>query len=884
MMLLHRLASIAGRLVRRRQADEQLDEEIRAFVEMSAADKTRDGFPPGEARRQAVLELGGVEQAKERVRSGRHGASVDDIGRDVTYACRMFVRHPGFTAAVVVTLALGIGANTAVFSLIDALMLRSLPVGDPQELVHLRRAGGGPIGDAFSYAIVRAFDERREIFSSVAGFFNVSFEVGAGDSVGRVGGAVVTGGFYETLRLRPALGRLLAAGDDEQGAPPVAVISHGYWERRFAGGADAVGQTLRINAHPVTIVGVSPPGFVGANVGSIADITIPVAALAQVNPTMAPLLGPGNFWLRILARPGAGVPVTEATARLNSAWPRIAETVLPAQWPAARRQQMAAETFELNPGATGYSFLRELYRRPLFVLMAVVGVLLIIAAANVASLQLARATVRQREIAVRLAIGAGRGRIVRQLLIESTLLSLVGAAVGVVLAWTSSRFLVDLISSGPVPVEFDLTPNLNVLAFATAVAVATAVLFGVAPAWQTASPRLAHALRRDARTAGSPSRLLPTLVSAQVALSLVLLAGAGLFVRTLQNLEAVDAGFDPNGVLLIDLEGRRAAAPRTLLDEVRRMPGVRSASLSTHTPLSGALWSDAAVPAGQQVPEGDNAVFVGAGPGFFATMDVRLLSGRDFTERDAGGSSGVAIVNEVYAQRHFPGQDPVGRLLSARVRGLRQDLQIVGLARNTTAVGLRRPSPATVYVSYLQLAGDLPTTLAVRIDGPRASLTAAIERWVRAQIPGAAIEVRPMSAQVEATIVQERMMATLAAAFGLLALTLSCVGLYGLLAYGIAQRTKEIGIRVALGARASGIVSLVVKDGARPVLLGMLAGLPVAWTAARGIESMLFGLTATDPATLAGATLVLMAAAQLAGYLPARRAARVNPLVALRHE
>ena len=882
MTLLHRLMSIGRGLVRRKRADEQLDEEIRTFVEMSAAGKTQDGLSSDQARRQAVLELGGIEQAKERVRTGRHGAFLDEIGRDVTYAFRMFAANAGFTAAVVVTLALGIGANTAVFSLIDALMLRSLPVGDPQELVHVRRSGAA--SDSFSYAIVRAFDDQRDIFSSVAGFSSFPIEVGEGGSVVRVGGAVVTGRFYETLRLRPLLGRLLAAGDDERGAPLVAVISHGYWERQFAGRADAVGRSIRINGIPVAIVGVSPPGFVGATVGSIADITMPVAAVPSVSPSSAPLVGPGNFWLRILARPRAGVPVTQATARLNDAWPRLADTVLPPQWPLARRQQMAAETYVLDPGATGYSFLRELYRKPLFVLMGVVGVLLIIAAANVASLQLARATARHREIAVRLAIGAGRGRIVRQLLIESTLLSLIGAALGVALAWVSSRFLVTLISAGPAPVVFDLTPNGRVLLFTSAVAIVTGVLFGAAPAFRTATPRLAAALRRDARTTGPRSRLLATLVSAQVALSLVLVAGAGLFIRTLQNLETVDAGFSPDGVLLVDLEGRRTAAPRALLEEVRRLPGVSSATLSTHTPLSGALWSEAAVPAGQEIPERDNALFVGAGPGFFATMDVRLLAGREFTERDAAEGPGVAIVNEVYARRHFPNQSPIGQRMSAIVRGQRRDLEIIGLAAATSTAGLRRPSPATVYVSYAQLSGDFPTTLAVRISGAEAQMTAAIEQIVRSRVPGVVIEVRPLSAQVRATMMQERMMATLAGGFGLLALTLACVGLYGLLAYGVVQRTKEIGIRMALGARAVGVVRLVLTDGTRLVLIGVAVGLPVAWAASRGIESMLFGLRPGDPLTLAGATLVLMAAAQFASYLPARRASRVNPLVALRHD
>ena len=383
---------------------------------------------------------------------------------------------------------------------------------------------------------------------------------------------------------------------------------------------------------------------------------------------------------------------------------------------------------------------------------------------------------------------------------------------------------------------------------------------------------------------GARSRLLPSLVSAQVALSLVLLAGAGLFVRTLHNLQNLDPGFSTEGVLLVDLEGRRTAVPRALLEDLQRLPGVVSASLSTHTPLSGSVWSEPAVPAGQAIPEGDNAFFIGAGSGFLATMQMHLLSGREFTDRDSADSPAVAVINEVFAQRHFSNQNPVGQHLSASVRGQRRDLEIVGLVRNTNAAGLRAAPPPTVYVAYAQLTGDLPTTLAVRATGPLGRVSSAIQQALQSKLPGAPIEVRPLSAQVEATIVQERMMATLAGGFGLLALTLACVGLYGLLAYSVAQRTKEIGIRMALGAQGTRVVALVLKGGLRLVLIGIALGLPAAWAASRWVESMLFGLTPTDPITMCGAIVVLAAAAQLAAYLPARRASRLDPLVALRHE
>ncbi len=642
MRAIRRLASVFDWILHRQRADERLDDELQAFVEIAAAEKMRDGVTPDEARRLARLELGGIEQVREQVRTQRHGGWLDEIGRDVRYAFRMFVRNPGFTFIIVVTLALGIGANTAIFSLIDALMLRWLPVRNAQELVQVAFQPASPRdlpGTGFSYAIARAVADQREIFAGATGFSSFTFDVGSRESVRRVSGALVTGGYYETLGLQPAAGRLLAREDDEPGAPLVAVISDGYWEREHARSAGAVGQTIQIGGVPVTIVGVSPRGFTGANVGSIADITITVAALPQVNASAAPLLGPGNFWLRILARPQPGVPVSQAAARLNAVWRETSGAVIAPHWPASRRKAMAESVFELRPGGTGWSYLRDIYRKPLLVLMAVVALVLLIACANVASLLLARASARQKEMAVRLAIGAGRGRIVRQLLIESTLLSLVGAACGIAVASVAGRFLVNLISSGPTELEFDLTPNWHVLGFTSIVAVATGIVFGLVPALQATATGPAATLKEDARTGTSRSKLLPSLVIAQVALSLILLSGAGLFVRTLQNLQNLDPGFSPEGVLLVDSEGRRTALPQEVLEDVRRLPGVLSASFSTHTPLSGSVWSEPAVPAGQPVPERDNAYFIGAGPGFFTTMRIRLVAGREFTDRDSASES-----------------------------------------------------------------------------------------------------------------------------------------------------------------------------------------------------------------------------------------------------
>ncbi len=884
MTLLHRLASIVRGIVKRDRAERDLHDELQAFVDMAAADQMRDGVAPDEARRRAVLQLGGVEQAKERVRTSRHGWWLDEIGRDLRYALRMAFRDRTFTVVVVLTLALGIGANSAIFSLIDALMLRMLPVRDPRQLVLVEMGEPGRPEPHFSYAIARALSERGEVFATAAGFSGWPFTVGAPGSMAHVQGALVTGAYYETLGLNPAAGRLLTRADDEPGASLVAVISHGYWERQFANRPDAVGGTLTIGGVPVTIVGVSPRGFVGANVGARADITMAAAALPRLYPESASLLERGNFWLRVLARPAAGISIEQAAVRLNTAWPQIAEPLIAPQWPASRRQAMAASVFQLSPGGTGWASLRDQYTKPLFVLMGAVAVVLLIACANVASLLLARASTRQREMAVRLAMGASRSRVVRQMLIESTLLSLTGAAIGLALASIVGRLLIDMLSTGLFEVALDLGPNPRVLGFTAAAAIVTAIGFGLAPALQATAAAPASVLRADTRMSGPPSRLLPSLVVGQVALSVVLLVGAGLFVRTLRNLQLVDPGFASEGVLLVDFDARRTALSPDVLDEVRRVSGVVSVSVSTHTPLSGSMWSEPAVPAGRPVPETDNALFVGAGPGFFEAMRTRLLAGREFTDRDGAGAPAVAIVNDAYAQRHFPGQNPIGQHLAATVRRERRDLEIVGVVGNTHATSLRAAPRPTVYVAYAQLTSNLPSTLVVRVAEPLAPTSEAIQQALQKHVPNAPLQVRPLSAQVGVQMVQEQMLAALASGLGFLALVLVAIGLYGLLGYRVARRTKEIGVRMALGAERRQVMRLVLGSAAWLVLAGLALGVPAALAASQWVESLLFGLKPTDRTVVGGALVVLFVTAQLAASLPAWRASRVDPLAALRHE
>jgi predicted permease len=682
----------------------------------------------------------------------------------------------------------------------------------------------------------------------------------------------------------------LAPADDRPRAPLAAVIGYGYWQRQFAGNASAVGRTLLLNGIPVTIAGVSPRGFDGAEVGFPAEITIAAAALPRVEPSGAGLLQPGTFWLRVLARPKSGVSAARAKAHLDTVWPQLAEGVINPHWPPERRKEMAEAKFDIESAATGHSYLRDQFSRPLLVLMAVAGLVLLIACANVASLLLARATARQREISVRLAIGAGRGRIVRQLLTESTLLAAIGAVLGIWLAWLSSRFLLATLSGGRAPVAFDLSPNWHILGFAIALALATGIIFGLAPALQTTAIGGSAILKEDARMTRSRSRLLSSLVGGQVALSLLLLVGAGLFVRTLQNLMNVDPGFRREGVLVVDLDGEREGYGGErltefyagLLDGVRRVPGVVSASIASHTPLNGSTWSEAVVPKGQPLPSDDNAIFIAAGPAFFATMQTPLIAGREFAESDRG-SARVALVNKSFADRYFPGRNPLGEVLTATVTKPPSDLQIVGVVKNSVTSNLRDTPEPTVYVSYFQRDAGTDS-LVIRAAGSLSQAERAIRKELQPSFPTTPIAVRPLSAQVEETLVEERLMAKLSGGFGALGLLLACVGLYGLLAYSVVRKTKEIGVRMALGAQRSAVLWMVTRRALALVIAGVAVGLPLAWVLAKKVEAMLFGLGATDSGILATAVVSLSVAGLVAGYFPARRAARVDPMTALRHE
>jgi predicted permease len=883
-------------LFRRRQSDAVLDEEIRAHLDLLTEDFVRRGMTRDEARAAARRAFGGVDQMKEQYRDQRGFQWLDSIVQDGRYAIRTFRKNPAFAAVATLTFAVGIGANTAIFTLIDALVLRSLPVRNPQQLVQLKTVRRDlPPGESFSHPLTRALSAQSgRVFSGVFGSSTTSFTVGPPDSVTRVRGAWVTGPYYETLGVSALVGRLLARADDERGARPAAVITEAYWERAFGRDPGVIGRTLTIESVAVPIVGVSAGSFGGVDVGDVADITLAVAAMPRIVPEQGTVADDvSTSWLHVMARPRDDMTPAAVRAALAVIWPRVVAEVVPAR-DQYTQPRIAGTGLQVISGRTGWTFLRDQFIDPLIVLMALVGLVHLIACTNVANLLLARAAARQREVAIRLAIGAGRARIVRQWIVESVLLSLAGATAGAGLAWFIEHGLVDLLSDGRrTPIVFDLSPNWHVWTFTIGTAVLTGVAFGLAPAVRAAASRPSTALTAGGRvTTGSRRRLASGLVVAEVALSLLMVVGAGLFVQTLSNLRRLDAGVRRDGVVLVDLDATRAAQGAQLLSryqsaaqEVSRLPGVVASSLSLITPLAGGGMDRATSVNGQPV---GRPHFDAVDPGYFAAIGTDVVAGREFTRTDAAGAPLVAVVNQSFARRFLPGPEPLGQ----RVVVSGQDALVVGIVRDAAYESLREAPPPTVYFPLAQefawAAGfgqaRARVTLVARVAGGSAAAVRMLERSLQPAFPTSPIRVRTFSAQIERALIRERLMAALAGSLGIVSLALAGIGLFGLLAYTVTGRTGEIGVRLALGAARRQVLWLVVGDALRLVVVGVLIGGPASWAASRLIASMLFGVKATDPVTLAAASSLLLAVGTLAASIPAIRATRVDPMVAVRHE
>ncbi len=908
-------------LFRSKSMETELDEELRVHLEHQVEKYVQSGVPVEVARRRARLEFGGLDQVKEDCRDARGVGFIETLISDLRYSLRTLAKNPAFTTVTVLTLALGIGVNTAIFSLINAVMLKSLPVRQPEQLVLFQWASRGfPVmvpslrgsskpdkygqftSTSFTYA---AFEETRtsnKVLSGICAFSDAGrLNLIAGGQPGLAEADLVSGDCFSTLGVQPILGHLLEPADDRPEAPRAAVISYGYWRRRFGGDASVVSKSIVLNDVPFTIVGVSPPEFFGVQPGRSVDLWLPLHAASQVLPDLE--WSRTNWWLLMIGRLKPGVSQPQALANLQVIF-RQSVTAGVKSLP----KEAEIPHLELESGSKGLDFLRSQFSQPLFILMTVVGLVLLIACANVANLLLERAASRRREIAVRLALGAGRGRLIRQVLTESFTLSAAGGAAGLLLAFWASNLLVVMMSSGRDRIDLHVRPDLYVLVFTAALSILTALLVGLVPALRGTGVNLTPALKAGPTAAGGKPRrfaglrfgLAKGLVVAQVAISLVLLVGAGLFVRTLANLENENIGFDRRNLLLFAIDptqqgykGERLARfYEELQGRLKAIPGVRSVSQSMHPLLEGeiSVWGlvlDDYVPP-PRAGRNDNAIDVHVnkvGPDFFATMGIPLLLGRTIQPEDTATSPMIGVANEAFAHKYLEGQSPVGRRAGWEGEG-RSKIEIVGVVKDTRFGQLRRDPPPTFYVPYTQYPDHLGAMhFEVRTAGDPRNWLASIGEVVRGldkQVP--IFDAKTQTEEIDEAVFQERIFAQLTSLFGVLALLLACLGLYGLMSYAVSRKRNEIGIRMALGARRAGILRGVLIEALGLVLLGLVVGLPVALGATRLISSQLYGLKPNDALTLALATLLLAAVAVLAGYIPARRATKVDPVVALRYE
>ena len=887
------------RFVLRRNAESQLDAELRDHLDRQTADYVQQGLPEVEARRRAAANFGGLQQAKEYCRDVRRGNWLRDLATDIRYGARMLAHQRMFTVVVVLSLALGIGANAAIFTLVNSLLLRSLPVREPQRLMLLDKGSWtNPIWEQIR-------DRQHQLFDGAAAWGDRSLDFAIGGQVHPVNGLLVSGDFFSVFGVPMALGRPIdAANDDRHGSPQamVAVLSHDFWQRQFGGDVAVLGRTVSLNHHSFVVVGVATARFMGPMVGHAFDVAVPLATTdLLVKGPESQLEGRSTWWLEIVARLKPGQTAEAAMSALRGVQPQIREATLPDGWPPDALQEYLRDGLSLVPAAQGPGYVRDRYQQPLTIIMAVVGLVLLIACANIANLMLARANSRRHELTMRLALGASTGRIARQLLTESVMLAALGALVGFGFAQWGSRLLVAQFASQSDALTLDLTPDWRVLAFTTLVALATALLFGIVPALRARSLAPIEALKEHGRGVGGGRRglLASPLVILQIALSLVLVVGAGLFMRTFVALAGRDLGFEADPIVLVNVDLSSSNAPREqwgalfmrLKDAAANVAGVRSAAFSPLTPVSGQGWNSRfEFPDLPGLSDRERSVFLNAvTPGWFATYGARVLTGRDFTTADTAGGRPVAIVNEAFARKYFAGGNPLGRLLKQTPRPQENHpaIEIVGLVNDIAYRSVRDAPPPTIFLPVAQLpdrddafpSGAISVRAAI---GNPDALTRSLGAALSAVDPNVSIRFRLLSDQVSAGIVRERVLAMLSAFFGGLALLLAGIGLYGVTSYAVSMRRTEIGLRMALGADAGNVVAFVMRRVALLVGLGVALGTAISLWVGRFVSSLLFGLEARDITTLAIAAAILVAVGALAAWIPAWRATRIDPIVVLR--
>jgi macrolide transport system ATP-binding/permease protein len=900
-------------LVRRRDREAELQEELQFHLNEEAEQRHATGLDDVSAYHAARRDLGNVTLVQENTRSAWGWTMIEQLAQDLRYAVRTMLTNKAFCALAILSLALGIGANTAIFSFMDSILMRSLPVADPESLVvlnwHAKSAKwgsfvmhsingntyddpkSGTTAGIFPFPAFELFSRSDSIFSTVFAYhparaLNIIFKGNADLE----NGEYVSGDYFRGLAVAPAAGRLIIPDDDRTGAPPVVVISFALSERRFGGPANAAGQSILINNVPFVVVGVTPPGFFGVDPGAAPDVFLPI----HVEAIEGDLYTDRNYyWAQVMGRLRPGVSLLQARAVLGPTFH---------QWVASTAstdvERANLPELRVDPGAAGLDSLRREYSKPLYVLLALAGLILAIACANVANLLLARAASRRREIALRLSVGAGRFRVVRQLLTESLLLASLGGAFGILFAIWGVRFLTVLLANGQINYTLHAELNWHVLSVAIALSLLTGVLFGLAPALQSTRVDVISAMKEVRAGGPSASRrisLSHVLVVGQIALSLLMLVAAGLFVRTLTNLESIEVGFNRESLLLFQLDARKAghkdpeiaAFYADLQKRFSTIPGVSDVSLSNQPLIEAGFGLALLIPG--KVPDARNRMLV-VGPGFFRTMQIPILAGRDIDEHDQPGSKGVAIVSEYFAKLNFGDENPLGQ--EVRLRGdakhpeTGRDMEIVGICRNVRYGGLRDKARPVIYIAYnqgyprlQQMVYELRTT-----GDPLRHVTAVREIVHQADPLVPVTDLKTQVAEIDQTINQEIVFAELCTAFAMLALVIAWVGLYGTVSYNVARRTGEIGIRMALGARRGNVVWMVLRGVLMLAIVGLAVSIPTALVTTKFVASFLYGMKPNDPVAMTVAVAILVIAALVAGFLPARRASRIDPMVALRHE
>jgi putative ABC transport system permease protein len=904
MTLLAQLRSWLHSLLRRSDLERDMDAELRFHLETCADDLVRAGIPRDEAMRRARREFGGLERAKEECRDARGITFLESLLQDIRYALRTLRNSPVFTAIAISTLALGIGANTAIFSLIDTVVLRMLPVRNPQELVQLSRFDPSRGGQGDLYFTNAIWEQVRyhhdDLFSSALAWSTDRFDLAQGGAVQNANGIFVSGDFFNALGVRPAAGRLLTVADDQRGCPALAVISYGFWQDHFGGAPNALGSTLSLNHHPFQIIGVSSPRFYGLDVGTKFDIAIPICSAPVFDGQHSRIDARSWWWLAIMARVMPGITPQQLKARLAVFSPSVFAGAVPDDWDPEDQKKFRNWSLLSTPAATGKSDLRTQFDQPLNILMAVVGLVLLITCGNIASLMFARAVSRSKEIAVRKALGASRLRLIRQLLTECLLLSSAGGLLGFFFARWGTALLVRYLSTAGNNVFLDLSLDGRILAFTAAMAVFTGILFGVLPAFRSTRVSLTSAMKGgQAEQTDRGLRFRPGkwIVASQVALSLVLLVVAGLFLHSMLKLATLDIGFDRSNVLVVSSDLKLTSVPPeqylAVHDEIetrlRSLPGVVSVGRSVRTPVSNFEWDQHILVDSPNAPKGDDAeTFLNfVSPGYFPTLRTPLLEGRNFAATDTKTSAPVAIVNEIFARKFFSGISPVGKYIR-RDWGLSKTsppIQIVGVVKDSKYESLReKPISQAFFPADQILDNEQYANFEIRTGERPSALISLVQDSVAQVDRTIPLDFSSLSQQVDDSLIQERLLATLSAFFGALALLLAMIGLYGALSYLVTQRRTEFGIRLALGAPPVSILRLVLRDVVIVLVAGIAAGIAISLASIGLLQRLLFGLTPHDPLTMLSSVAILAAVALVASYLPARRAMRTDPMQALRYE